>query len=200
MVAVAITAATATVAADAITTATHRFIFNFQCSLFRRPVVHSFLPLTHFTFEQTNDNKKISLFQFFTHSLRLITTPRTTIRTIICLQSVGCYCRARSNHLKIYVEMITLNCVRLSRLSYARRRLCDVCCRFRLNRFPTWIPRRKIEWYTLARVSKDPNMRDSSDPTRPLFKQPFSSSPPFIISSGAFCVERCIWCGSKLHF
>lgn len=85
--------------------------------------VHSFHWVVHSIFPLTVNEKKKSLFQFFTHSLRLITTSHHyhSLQSFY-LQPLGFYCReharARSNHLKIYVQMITV--VQLSRISYSK--------------------------------------------------------------------------------
>lgn len=100
---------------------THRFICNFQCSSFSLacPFTHSAVPLDAFFTRQQQRQKK-SRFQFFTHSLRLISTHYITPHHYLlsfCLQSVARIlllrgrARFRSNHLKIYVKMITVVCL-----------------------------------------------------------------------------------------
>lgn len=74
-------------------TATHRSIPNFQCSIF---------PLTHFTAKKS----VFSIFHSFTSPHHYATLLSTLLLLFICRHSAPIV--ARSNHLKIYVKMITV--------------------------------------------------------------------------------------------
>lgn len=142
----------------------HRFIFNFQFPIFfsRRISSIQFSPWR--ILQQTIS---FAIFHSFT------TPPRHYLLPFVCHSAgAGLLSRVRITW-KFMSKWLLLFSYRIQ----PSRTVC-VCCRFRLNRFPTWIFQRKIEWYARQSWMHYQYARnvwmDDVWTARPLFKYSFS--------------------------